>query len=101
LRSGEPVLHLCTLDNPPDLVNVGTGSDVTILELAQKIAAVVGYQGEVKTDPSKPDGTPVKRTDMTLMHNSGWSARTDLDTGLKLTYENFLAETVAETLRQA
>jgi len=91
----------CTLDNPPDLVNVGTGSDVTILELAQKIAAVVSYQGEVKTDPSKPDGTPVKRTDMTLMHNSGWSARTDLDTGLKLTYENFLAETVAETLRQA
>lgn len=95
------LLHLCTLNDPPDVVNVGTGSDVTILELAQKIAAVVGYQGDIKTDASKPDGTPVKRTDMTLMHGTGWQAKIDLDQGLQQTYSDFRAEANQGLLREA
>jgi len=97
LASG--LLHLCALKNPPDLVNVGTGSDVTILELAQAVARVVGYEGEIKTDPSKPDGTPVKRTDMTRMHATGWKARIDLAEGLAATYQDFLAETEQRIVR--
>ena len=98
LASG--VLHLCTLSNPPNLVNIGSGTDVTILELAQKVACVVGYKGEIKTNPEAPDGTPVKRTDMTLMHSTGWQARISLDEGLKLTYDDFLKEAQKGVLRQ-
>lgn len=93
------LLHLCSLENPPDLVNVGTGTDVTILELAQHIADVVGYQGIIATDPSRPDGTPVKRTDMTLMHETGWRSQIDLETGLQQTYRDFLEESSRSRLR--
>jgi GDP-L-fucose synthase len=95
------LLHLCSIDEPPDLVNVGTGSDVTILELAKKIADVVGFQGQIKTDPSKPDGTLIKRTDMDRMHATGWKAKIDLDTGLKMAYEDFLSESQTGALREA
>jgi len=95
------ILHLCTLDNPPDLVNVGTGSDITIMELAEKIAAMVGYQGAIKTDASKPDGTPVKRTDMTLMNQTGWQAKIGLDEGLKQAYVDFCNEAAEGLLREA
>jgi GDP-L-fucose synthase len=93
------LLHLCTLENPPDLVNVGTGSDITILELAQKIASVVGYEGEILTDSTKPDGTPVKRTNMERMHALGWRAKIGLDEGLKRAYEDFLSESQQGVLR--
>ena len=86
------LLHLLSLVDPPDVVNVGTGVDVSIHELADLIAEVVGYGGEITTDPSKPDGTPVKRTDMSLMHSTGWNARIDLRTGIGQTYQNYLAE---------
>ena len=95
------VLHLCTLSDPPNLVNIGTGTDVTILELAEKIAKVVGYEGKINTNPDQPDGTPVKRTDMTLMHSTGWSAKIDLEDGLSKTYKNFLEETQRQVLREA
>ncbi len=94
------ILHLIQLDNPPDWVNAGTGVDVTILELAQAIAKVVGYEGEISTDPSKPDGTPVKLTDMSLMHSTGWKANIDLESGLRMTYENFLTETQQGVMRE-
>lgn len=94
------LLHLLQLSDPPNLVNVGTGTDVTILELTKKIAKVIGYEGKIQTDPSKPDGTPVKRTDMTRMHETGWSSRIDLETGLKQTYQDFLAETEQGLIRQ-
>ncbi len=93
------LLHLCTLENPPHLVNVGTGSDITILELAQKIASVVGYEGEILTDSTKPDGTPVKRTNMERMHALGWRAKIGLDEGLKRAYEDFLSESQQGVLR--
>lgn len=99
LASG--LLHLCSLDNPPNLVNVGTGTDVSIMELAKKIATVIGFQGEINTDPSRPDGTMVKRTDMSLMESTGWSASTNLDEGLRRAYDDFLAEADQGTLREA
>lgn len=95
------LLHLCTLEDPPNLVNIGTGSDITILELAEKIAKVIGYEGAILTSPDQPDGTPFKRTDMTLMQSTGWRADIRLDNGLKLTYDNFLAEAQQGALRQA
>jgi GDP-L-fucose synthase len=93
------LLHLLTLGDPPDIVNVGTGVDVSILELAKLVANVVGYTGEITTDPSKPDGTLVKRTDMTLMHSTGWEAKIDLRTGVEQTYADFLAEVDAGSMR--
>lgn len=95
------LIHLCELADPPDLVNVGTGSDITILELAQQIASVVGFAGEILTDPSKPDGTPVKRTDMSRMHATGWRAKIALEDGLTRAYEDFLAESQQGQLREA
>ncbi|WP_075082886.1 GDP-L-fucose synthase family protein [Mariniblastus fucicola] len=98
LASG--LLHLCSLADPPDLVNVGTGSDISILELATKVAEVVGFQGEIVTDPTKPDGTMVKRTDMTLMQSTGWQASISLDDGLRQAYADFLAEVQQGVLRE-
>lgn len=94
------LLHLCTLNDPPDLVNVGTGNDVTIFELAEKIASVVGFTGAIKTDASKPDGTPVKRTDMSLMHGTGWQAKIELDQGLQQAYTDFRTEAAQGSLRE-
>jgi GDP-L-fucose synthase len=97
LASG--LLHLCQLADPPNLVNVGTGTDVTILELAQLIALTVGFEGTIETDPTKPDGTPVKRTDIRRIAATGWSAQIDLDEGLKMTYQAFLHEMEEHHLR--
>ncbi len=85
------ILHLITLPDPPDWVNVGSSTDLTIAELASKIAGVVGYRGRIVQDPSKPDGTPVKRTDTTLINSTGWYPRINLDEGLQTTYEAYLA----------
>ncbi len=97
----EGLLHLLQLDNPPDLVNVGTGSDITIRELAELVARIVGYDGEIAQDTSKPDGTPVKRTNIDLIQSTGWTPKIDLESGIKMTYQNFLEETRANTLREA
>jgi GDP-L-fucose synthase len=93
------ILHLCQLEDPPQLVNIGTGSDIMILELAKKIAQVVGFEGKIVTDPSQPDGTPIKRTDMSLMNSTGWQAKINLDEGLKATYQEFMAEMDSGTVR--
>lgn len=92
-------LHLLTLEDPPDWVNVGTGTDVSILELAQTVAAVTGFAGEVTTDPSKPDGTPRKLMDVSLLEGQGWKASTGLREGLEATYASFLKEEDAGKLR--
>jgi GDP-L-fucose synthase len=95
----DALLHLCEMDNPPDWVNVGTGVDATILEVAQRVAQTVGYEGKIETDPSRPDGTPVKCTDATRLHSTGWNHQVDLDEGLRRTYESFLTEISSEQLR--
>ena len=94
------ILHLCSLDDPPDLVNVGTGSEVSIMELAQKVAEVTGFEGDILTDPTKPDGTMYKRTDMSLMESTGWTSSISLENGLKKAYESFLTESTQDVLRE-
>ena len=81
--------HLLSLENPPDWVNVGTGSDLTILDLAKLVAKTVGYSGEILTDPSKPDGTPKKLLDISLIQSTGWSPEIPFDSGLIEAYRDF------------
>lgn len=95
----DALLHLLTLENPPNWVNVGSGEDLSILELAKIVARVVGFQGEIRTDPSKPDGTPRKLTDISLLRSTGWRPTTNLETGLELAYEDFKHSRVDGTLR--
>lgn len=73
------------------LVNIGTGTDVTIRELAETVVKVVGFQGELSFDTSKPDGTPRKLMDVSRLRNLGWQARTRLEDGIALAYQDFLA----------
>jgi len=72
-------------------INVGSGIDISILELAQKVAAITGYKGRIVTDPSKPDGTLRKLMDVSRLARMGWSAQIGLDQGLAETYQWFLA----------
>lgn len=73
-------------------INVGTNKDVTIRELAEAIKMTIGFKGELIFDASKPDGTPRKLLNVSKLIGMGWVAQTDLITGLKKTYENFLSE---------
>lgn len=93
------IMHLLSLAEPPDWVNVGTGKDVTIAELAQLVAKSVGYQGEIIQDSTKPDGTPVKCTDTTIINQSGWQPTMELEEGLQATYQDFLASSRTQTTR--
>jgi nucleoside-diphosphate-sugar epimerase len=77
-------------------INVGTGSDVSILELAGMVAKVTGFTGRITTDPSKPDGTPRKLMDVSRLARMGWTARIGLEEGIAQTYDWFRR---AETLR--
>jgi GDP-L-fucose synthase len=72
-------------------LNAGTGTDVTIAELARTIAAVVGYRGAIRFDVSRPDGTPRKVMDVSRLNALGWQARTGLEAGLGTAYADFLA----------
>ena len=72
-------------------LNVGTGHDITILELAQSIAKIVGWQGTFTFNPSKPDGMPRKILDVSRMRALGWAASTDFETGMKYAYEWYVA----------
>jgi len=76
----------------PPLVNIGVGEDVTIRELAETVKQVVGYEGEIVFDTTKPDGTPRKLMDVGRLNILGWSASTSLQLGLKNAYLNFRAE---------
>lgn len=74
-------------------VNVGYGSDITIADLARLVARIVGYRGDIVFDASKPDGTPRKLMDNSLLNRLGWSPRIDLETGLRETFAWFEAQT--------
>lgn len=90
---------LLQLENPPDLVNVGFGSDVRIGDLVELVATTVGYKGRIVWDDSRPDGTPRKLLDSSRLNQLGWKARIDLETGLRETYAAFLHEIQAGRLR--
>lgn len=73
--------------NEAGFLNVGTGVDLSIFELAQKIKKIVGYEGDLVQDTSKPDGTPRKLMDVNKLRKVGWEAKIDLDKGLQMVYE--------------
>jgi GDP-L-fucose synthase len=73
----------------PPLVNIGVGEDITIADLAALVATVVGYEGRIVYDASKPDGTPRKLMDVALLAAVGWKAKTSLDAGLRQAYAEF------------
>jgi GDP-L-fucose synthase len=85
--------------DPPDWINVGTGTDVTIRELTHMVAEAAGYKGRVTWDASKPDGTPRKLLDVSRLSEMGWKARIGLREGIASTYQSFLEEKRAGTLR--
>lgn len=74
------------------LVNIGTGTDVTIRELAETVLKVVGFQGDLAFDASKPDGTPRKLMDVSRLAALGWRATTPLEAGIALAYQDFLSK---------
>lgn len=76
-----------------ELINIGVGEDVTIRELAERVARAVGFQGELVFDHSKPDGTPQKLLDISHLDQLGWRAKTDFDTGIGLAYQDFIQRT--------
>lgn len=84
-------VHLIKTYSDSDHVNVGFGEDITIVELAQLICAVVGFDGEILTDPTKPDGTPRKLMSVSRMQATGWKPSIDLSTGISAVYDWFLA----------
>lgn len=85
-------VYLMNHYNEKEFINVGTGEEVTIKELAHAVQQVVGFEGETKFDATKPDGTPRKLMDSTKLHSLGWKHKTSLHDGLKQAYEFFKAE---------
>jgi GDP-L-fucose synthase len=85
-------IHLMKNYSSDELVNIGTGVDITIAEFARVVAAAVGYTGGISFDPSRPDGTPRKLLDVSRLAQLGWRARTSLGDGIKLAYQAYLAE---------
>jgi GDP-L-fucose synthase len=95
---------LCLLEQPldklamlfsnerPPLVNIGCGEDLTIRELAELIAEVVGFKGELAFDTSKPDGTLRKVMDVSLIHTLGWQHKMPLKEGIALSYQDMLSK---------
>jgi GDP-L-fucose synthase len=79
-------------DGLPPLMNIGVGHDLTIRELAETVADVVGYQGTLEFDASKPDGTPRKLMDVGRLNAMGWRATTGMREGLAAAYRDFMAE---------
>jgi len=95
----DAILFLMNTINAKDIyeqgishLNIGTGEDLTISELAELIKKITGYEGEINYDKSMPDGTPQKLLDVTRIHNLGWKHKTSLEEGIKKTYEWFLSQ---------
>jgi GDP-L-fucose synthase len=75
------------MEDAPPLINIGTGEDVTIKELAETVARVLGFEGKLVFDISKPDGTPRKLMDVTLLHGLGWRHSIGLEQGIRMTWD--------------
>ena len=86
----EAVVYALENELPEYLYNVGSGKDITIKELAETIQKVIGHQGNIVWDPSKPDGTPRKLMDVSKMKDMGWRYTTELEEGIQRTYDWFL-----------
>ena len=88
--------HLMNVYEGPDIINIGTGEDITIQDLALLIKSVVGYEGRIDNDASKPDGTPRKLVDISRIRNTGWSPSVTLEEGIKSTYDWFQSNVAIE-----
>ncbi|WP_049810684.1 GDP-L-fucose synthase [Bradyrhizobium japonicum] len=86
-------VHLMKTYSSAELVNIGTGEDITIAEFARVVADIVGYGGEISFDTSRPDGTPRKLLDVSRLAKLGWRATTSLEDGVRRAYEAYLSHT--------
>ncbi|MGB0369717.1 MAG: GDP-L-fucose synthase family protein [Opitutales bacterium] len=94
------MVHLLKMENPPDLVNIGSGQEISIRGLAEIVAETVGFDGNIVQDTSKPDGTPRKLMDNSLINSLGWEPKYDLKTGIAHAFEDFKKHSVDNTFRQ-
>ena len=83
-------VHLMNHYDDLEIINVGTGKDISIGEVAQQVKTIVGFEGDIVYDASKPDGTPRKLLDVSKLHNTGWQSKIKLEQGLRTTYEWYL-----------
>ena len=97
LASG--ILHLLELLDPPDIVNIGSGEEISVRGVAELIAGIVGFRGKIVNDLSMPDGTPRELSDISLIKSTGWSPKVSLRDGLAGAYRDFLNELSTEQLR--
>lgn len=86
---GDACVYLMNTYNEEKFVNIGSGTDLTIKDLALLVRKIVGYDGEIKHDLSKPDGTPRKLMDVSFLHSLGWKHKIELEEGIKMVYEDF------------
>lgn len=86
----DALIHLLENYSEESHVNIGTGQDVSIAELANIVKAIVGFEGEIVNDLSKPDGTPRKLLNVDMLHSTGWKHETDLEEGIKKVYDWYL-----------
>ena len=94
------LVHLMRTYSSDEIINIGSGQEVSIKELAGLIASVVGFRGEIKMDPSRPDGTPRKRLDTSVLEGQGWRPGIELEAGLRQTYEWFLENVASQAAGQ-
>ena len=85
-------VHLMKTYSGSELINIGTGNDITIAQFARVVAAAVGYAGTISFDLSRPDGTPRKLLDVSRLAKLGWRARTSLEDGIRMAYRAYLSE---------
>jgi len=90
----DALIYLMMNYNDSEIVNIGTGEDISIRDLAYLVKEVIGFSGQVIYDSSKPDGTPRKLLDVSKIHDLGWSHKTNLKNGIELTYKHFLNESL-------
>ena len=95
----DAILFLLNLGDVPDIINVGTGADITISELVSLVKETVQFEGDILYNTDMPDGTPVKRLDMTIMNGLNWKPKISLKQGLEKTYQDFLFRLSNNTLR--
>ena len=86
----EACYYLMQNYDEPGLINIGTGEDISIKDLALLIKKIIGYNGEIQFDATKPDGTPRKLMDVSKLHSKGWKHTIELEEGIKLAYQDFL-----------
>jgi len=95
----EAAVFALQLEDPPNILNAGTGREHSIRRIAELVAEAVGFEGEITSDLSKPDGTPRKLMDVSRLRQLGWSSKIPLEEGIRMTYSYFLSELEKGSLR--